>query len=256
MMKQTICTLALPLLITGAAAANINVVAQWDDFNNLTRTWNGNDITIIMNGGEEAPAVNAEGHIDFTAQTGSYASIAFPSGFTPGWTASKTYGIQLTVSGLQLSGSLSQLFTYQGTAPSGVAGSNSGLVSSGNNMNSWGSSFGNGQISDTFTLTVLQNSASGSGTRYYINGQYVGVDTSGWKAGNKLWTSLQLGNAYKDNPGAEYTLENLALFHVDSINNADLDTAAREMYGQLVPEPATASLGLLGLSLLLLRRRI
>lgn len=254
-MKKTVCLLTLSLLMAGAQAATTSVVAQWEDFSDLTRTWEGKNMDILLNGGTSAPTINGDNHLVFNGQSGSYASMAFPEGFTPGWTSTKSYGIQLTISGLQLSNSLRQLFTYQGATPSGAAASNSGLITSGNKMNSWGNTFGSGQISDTFTLTVLQNSDAGSGTRYYINGQYVGVDTSGWRASGKTWTSLELGNAYKDNAGAEYILENLALFNVDSVNNADLDAAAKGMYDRLVPEPATASLGLLGLAALMFRRR-
>lgn len=257
-MKKTICLLTASLIMAGAQAATTSVVAQWDDFSDLTRVWDGKNITITLNGGDSAPTVNADNHLVFNGQNGSYASMAFPAGFAPGWTDNTSYGIQLTISGLQLSGELRQLFTYQGEVTSGVAASNSGLITSGNGITSWpgpDSAFGSGQISDTFTLTVLQNSKQGSGTRYYINGQYVGVDTSGWIATDAKWSGLQLGNSYMDNAGAEYTLENLALFHVDSVSTTDCDAAAGEMYGRLVPEPAAASLGLLGLAALLMRRR-
>lgn len=252
-MKKTICLLILSLVIAEAQAVTTSIVAQWDDFSTLNRTWEGKDVNITLNGNDSAPVINENKHLVFNGQSGSFANITFPQGFTPGWTADKTYGIQLTISGLQLSDNLHQLFTYNGATPSGVAANNSGLITSGNNMNSWGNVFGTGQLSDTFTLTVLQSYTSG--TRYYINGQYVEVDTSGWKASNRTWTSLDLGNTYKDNTGAEFILENLALFSVDSTNIENLNATATEMYGRLVPEPATASLALLGLAALMFHRR-
>ncbi len=246
--------IAATLLSAQAFAANITIGAQWNDFSSLAAPHGNQHLSITLHGGA---TVDSNDRLVLNGQAGSYARISFDT-YRPGWLPGESYGVQLTISGLQAQSAWSQLFMYNSVnagKESGVAVNSSGMITDGANQASWGGTFGASAIGpDSFTLTVIQTSTGGVGTRYYINGEYVNINTSGWIASNQTWNSIDFGNSYKTYAGAAYALETLAFFHVDSATVSDLDAAAKTMY-DLVPEPATASLGLLGLAALMLRRR-
>ncbi|MBT9450660.1 PEP-CTERM sorting domain-containing protein [Akkermansia glycaniphila] len=254
-MKTPLLLATLPLLSSPVLAARVTIASQWNDFSSLTAPHGGQHLSITLNGGA---TVDSNDRLVLNGQAGSFARISFPSTYRPGWLPGQSYGIQLTISGLQAQQAWSQLFMYNSVSAgkeSGVAINTTGMITDGANQASWGSTFGADAIGpDSFTLTVIQTSTAGVGTRYYINGEYVNVNTSGWIASNQTWNSIDFGNSYKTYAGAAYAIETLAFFHVDSATIGDLDTAAKTMYG-LVPEPATATLGLAGLAALMLRRR-
>ncbi len=245
MRKAFLLSMLTATLIPCAQAASTTVYSTWNDFTDLTSTGGTIENTITGMSATDGKLIIGDGN---------YASLTFATGTEMGWYTGKTSCLQLTISDLILpeSGNV-QLHTFQGGVASGSAVSSTGnVITNGNNMNSWGSSSSSSLPTDTFTLTIAMSKDNGA--QYYVNGVLF-HEVSGWVASGRTWTSLDLGKAYKDVAAGSFTVENMELFSIDTTNKIDVSAAVMEQYLAIVPEPTTASLGILGLAALMMRRR-
>lgn len=255
MKTQFLCLALLSLSPLSAVAATTTIYDQWLSFNKLEGE--KGQLTVTLHGTENTPSVN-NGSLTLTGD--GYASVDLSGINNKTWSESGYTGIQLVFSASNLSSVYEQLFLINPAAnaankvSAGVAMNNAGAITDGNKMASYGQAF-TFATGEKLTLTAMYSQTGG--VRYYINGELVKAD-SNWKASGVNWGSLDIGKNYAEgtatHDGLDLELNGLVLFSVDSTNAADVNAAAKNIFLR-VPEPTTASLGLLGMLALMARRR-
>ncbi len=168
----------------------------------------------------------------------------------------ENHTLTMTISGLQPGGNagntLNTLFNSSNNWGLCLKADDTSKITGVWNNAQWGDSR-NQAISipeGTFTLTVTMATKNNQrGTSLYINGQEQAF-IAGLYAGNLTSNQYCIGNNSSGSKGTSFTLHNLYLH--------DTQLTAEEVadfYAEIVPEPATATLGLLGLDILCFNRR-
>ncbi len=252
-MKKTLTLLLTTLLTT--AAANADLVASFDSLTSINQKsgdWGFNTGVSSVN-----PVFNTDGTATFQGGT----DVLYLTHYNASGTATEVnlhnYTLTMTISGLQAGGNsgntLNALFTTSNTWGLCLSSNDNtkltGLWSNAqwNNANNRAFSF---PTDAPFTLTaVMGGSKNGhNGTLIYINGQEVAFMQGllGSTVNSKQYT---IGNNSGGTSGTAFTLHNLYVH--DSILSA---AQVADFYAS-IPEPATASLSLMGLAALLMRRK-
>lgn len=194
----------------------------------------------------------------------------------PGIASGKQFSVALTFDLSTLNSATgSTLFSAQfggGGAFNGLFGAQ--YKDGGVHFGYWGTSQTNGSYSTTdpvisvtgntgnLSIVWSKNSENKVGLDVYLNDTKIGsvLSSGGLTFSGKVLDHLFVGGKGTTNSGSitdsftsssDLTLEGMQIV-TDGVMN---EKAFRNYYNQLVPEPATASLSLLGLSVLMLRRR-
>ncbi|HBN16798.1 MAG TPA: hypothetical protein DD422_01970 [Akkermansia sp.] len=170
--------------------------------------------------------------------------------------AANNQTLTMTISGLQPGGNagntLNALFTSSNTWGLCLSSSGQSKITGMWNNVQWNNA-NNRAISipeGTFTLTVTMGTKNGqNGTLLYINGQEEAF-ISGLYGSSLNTNQYCIGNNSSGNKGTSFTLHNLYL-HDTRLTAEEV----ADFYAEIVPEPATATLGLLGLGILCFNRR-
>ncbi len=255
-MKKTLTIAALALgLCSAASAAVIAPSLSYTEFTGVDQTVVVGDTTYSYHSGSYgyAPVFNADGSATFTNDIlNIYASSGTADMGCIGGTGTT---ITMTISGLNYgtasdAGNHAIFTTTSGTTKWGL-----GLNSDGKITGTWGDNTypTSGTVpafdvpEDIFILSATINR---NNTSIYINGELVGSVSGLCSSNNNAIAYLMVGSeASSRNAGADMTVHNLF------IHNTALDADEVAAFVASIPEPATASLSLLGLAALAMRRR-
>ena len=160
--------------------------------------------------------------------------------------------ITMTISGLSLGSGNAPHALF--TATSNTSKWGLGLTADGKLTGTWNDTIwgggGNKQLDIDSGSLVLTAVSQGSDTLVYVNGTYLNTLTGlGSSTGTGINYLMVGSTASGSDKGASFTLDNLYV-HDRALNASEISDFVAS-----IPEPATASLSLLGFSALLLRRR-
>lgn len=281
------CVFLAGVMMTGMAAGattvSMNDLAAYYDYSSSTGSGNGTRITPVIapDGFQYNPVVdynkwsatggyNGGGYV--TTST-SYYSPSFEKSAGSPLSVSNGFSISVRVRDIGTSGiSICTSFTGKGINDASFQISNNTLTTPG--FGGWTMAEGRNSITahteanygDSSSIanapwqSVVISVGSSGIMSIYVDGALFATSNSAWNrmtSGNNLATleGVRLGgngnnvSAATDGQYSEFAVWNKAL------NPEEAEWLSGNGIGQLVPEPATASLGLLGLAALMLRRR-
>ncbi len=254
-MKKSLLTLGMFCCLSPGALAAVVVQPSFSltEFTGVTQTVPVGNIVYSYHSGSHfrAPIFNEDGSATFTNDIlNIYASTGTADLGKIGKTGTT---ITMTISGLSR-GSASDVNNHAiFTAASGSNQWGVGINESGQISGTWGnSSYGNTSVNiPEFDKFVLTATISGANTYLYIDGVLEAtISGLGTTSADLNIAYLMIGSETSStNAGADFTIHDLY------VHNTALNAEQVALFVASIPEPATASLTLLGLATLAMRRR-
>ncbi len=251
-MKKTLTLLLTTLL--SAAAANAELVASFSSLTSINQaSGNWGFYTGISN---YNPVFNGDGTATFQGGTDALYLQHYGENDQPSSVDLANYTLTMTISGLQPGGNAGNtsntLFNTANAWGLCLSSNDNTKLTAQTNSQQWNSSNNQAFSFPTdapFTLTVTMGSKNNTNGMYiYINGQEE-CFINGFYASTTSSNKYCIGNTTAGNKGTSFTLHNLYVH--DTRLSA---TEVADFYAS-IPEPATASLSLMGLAALLMRRK-
>ena len=250
-MKKTL----IALMAMAGCAMGANLVAEWDDFTNLSYTTGESTYTLTLNNGSSVNAETGDMWVDGANGTTKLdltgAGLTFANGFTvhmqvKGITSSggKTpYGLFSVGTANDNYAALAGLRTEQTGYPVMFAYNGSADKISTSQEGTANNTVLAGDVFTSVTVTMVEGSF-----KFYMNGDLVATATKTELMAGEI-TTLALGGwvGSSDNSLLDYTLGSLAVYKGAM--------SATEVKALNIPEPTTATLSLLALAGLAARRR-